>query len=144
MTVSKSGTGTNSICLSFESEENYQLCMKDRELFVDVVNQNLKHHPELFPQAISEGFKLNGFVESRKQKDFVMRRIKLKNGKSYQIRPSFMMPYMTSRTEEVEKALYLRRWGVPFEALAYVFGRDSMFWYRAYVSIGRNSIVGRL
>ena len=71
-----------------------------------------------------------------------MRRIKLKNGKSYQLRPSFMMPYMIARTDEVEKALYLRRWGVPFEALVYVFGRDSMFWYRAYVSIGRNSIVG--
>jgi hypothetical protein len=41
-----------------------------------------------------------------------------------------MMPYMIARTDEVEKALYLRRWGVPFEALVYVFGRDSMFWYR--------------
>jgi hypothetical protein len=38
-----------------------------------------------------------------------MRRIKLKNGKSYQLRPSFMMPYMIARTDEVEKALYLRR-----------------------------------
>jgi hypothetical protein len=68
MTVSKSGTGNNSICLPFESEENYQLCMKDRELFVDVVNQNLKHHPELFPQSISEGFKPMVLFNQRNKK----------------------------------------------------------------------------
>jgi hypothetical protein len=38
------------------------------------------------------------------------------------------MPYMIGRTEEIEKALSLRQWGVPFDALAYVFGRNAMFW----------------
>jgi hypothetical protein len=73
-----------------------------------------------------------------------MRRIMLKNNSRavYQIRPSFMMPYMIGETVDVEKALFLRRWGVPFEALAYVFGRDAMYWQRAYLAIGRNSIVG--
>jgi len=72
-----------------------------------------------------------------------MRRIKLRtNGEQYQIRPSFMMPYMIGRIEEVEKALYYRRWGVPFDALAYGFGRHPMYWYRAYVSLGRASLVG--
>ena len=49
---------------------------------------------------------------------------------------------MIARTDEVEKAPYSCRWGAPCEALAYVFGRDHMFWYRAYLSLGRNSIVG--
>ena len=72
-----------------------------------------------------------------------MRRIKLKStGQVYQIRPSFVMPYMIGHTDEVEKALYLRHWGVPFDALVYVFGRNAMFWYRACTSLGRNSIVG--
>ncbi len=73
-----------------------------------------------------------------------MRRIRLKNEARdvFQIRPSFMMPYMIAETINVEKALYLRRWGVPFDALAYVFGGDAMFWQRAYVSLGRNSVVG--
>jgi hypothetical protein len=31
---------------------------------------------------------------------------------------------------------------VPFEALAYCFGRDAMYYYRAFVSLGRNQIVG--
>jgi hypothetical protein len=99
-------------------------------------------HPELFPTQMLSGFIFHGFVHSRKQQ-FTMRRIKLKqNGEVYQIRPSFMMPYMIAKVEDIEKALYLRRWGVPFDALAYVFGRDAMFWYRAYVSLGRNSVVG--
>ncbi|MEM7126533.1 MAG: hypothetical protein AAF702_09420 [Chloroflexota bacterium] len=72
-----------------------------------------------------------------------MRRLKLKaNGIVYQVRPSFMMPYMIGETAEVEKGLYLLRWGVPFEALSYLFGRDPMYWYRAYVSLGIYSIVG--
>jgi hypothetical protein len=52
------------------------------------------------------------------------------------------MPYMVGRTEEVEKALYLRHWGVPFDALVYVFGRDAMYWYRAEMALGRPAIVG--
>ena len=38
--------------------------------------------------------------------------------------------------------MYLRQFGVPFEALAYVFGRNAMYWYRIYLSLGRASIVG--
>ena len=49
---------------------------------------------------------------------------------------------MIGRTDEIEKALYLRQWGVPFDALAYVFGRDAMFWYRAWLAFGRPSLVG--
>ena len=71
-----------------------------------------------------------------------MRRIELTDGRVYQIRPSYMMPYLIAPAEEVEKALFLCRWGVPFWALTYVFGHNDMFWYGAYTSIGRNSIVG--
>ena len=58
------------------------------------------------------------------------------------VRPSFLMPYMVGRTEAVEKAHYLRHWGVPFDALVYVFGRDAMYWYRAELALGRPTIVG--
>jgi hypothetical protein len=42
------------------------------------------------------------------------------------------MPYFIARTAEVERALFLRQWGVPFWALAEVFGRDAMLWYRTW------------
>ena len=76
-------------------------------------------------------------------KDLTRRRIKLKaNGDIYQIRPDFIMPYMVGKTHEVEKALYLCRFAVPFDAIAYVFGRNAMYWYRAYASLSRASIFG--
>lgn len=31
---------------------------------------------------------------------------------------------------------------MPFDALAYVFGRDAMFWYRAWLAFGRPNLVG--
>jgi pyridoxal biosynthesis lyase PdxS len=36
----------------------------------------------------------------------------------------------------------LRAFGVPFWALAHVFGRDPRYWYRLEVGLGRNRIVG--
>jgi len=49
---------------------------------------------------------------------------------------------MIAKTEDVEKALYLREYAVPYSALTHVFGRDDMYWYRVEKSFGRNSIVG--
>jgi hypothetical protein len=52
------------------------------------------------------------------------------------------MPYMTARTGDVEGPLFLRKFGVPFWALARVFGRDPMSWYRLECTLGRFSVVG--
>jgi len=42
-------------------------------------------------------------------------------------RPSFVMPYMVGYTDDVEKPLFLRCWGVPHWALTQVFGRDAQY-----------------
>ena len=52
------------------------------------------------------------------------------------------MPYMAARVEDVEGPLFLRKFGVPFWALARVFGRDPMSWYRLTCGLGRSSVVG--
>lgn len=131
-----------SICLPFLGQAHYQSCMEDRDQCRSYLLQMRNRHPELFPQAMAQGFKFNGFLYSKKQ-PLAMRRIKCKkDGEQYQIRPSFMMPYMIAPVEDVEKPLFFRRWGVPFEALVYGFGKDPMFWYRAYCSLGRPSVVG--
>jgi len=52
------------------------------------------------------------------------------------------MPYMTGITDETKKALFMRKFNVPFWALSYVFGKDPMYWYRIEQSLGQNSIVG--
>ena len=47
-----------------------------------------------------------------------LRHLELKaTAEVFLVRPSFLLPYMVGRTEAVEKALYLRHWGVPFDAL---------------------------
>jgi hypothetical protein len=49
---------------------------------------------------------------------------------------------MTGKTDEIEKAIFLRKFGVPFWAISYVFGKNAMSWYRKEKALGRNSIVG--
>ena len=57
---------------------------------------------------------------------------------------SDVMPYMTGFTDDVEKALFLRRFGVPFWGLTYVFGRNDDYWYHQVSRFGRYDIVGTL
>ncbi len=52
------------------------------------------------------------------------------------------MPYLTGKTETVEKALFLLRFAVPYWGLTYIFGRNDMYWYRMATAIGQHSIVG--
>ena len=75
--------------------------------------------------------------------DVCVRRIRLAaTGEVYGIHPSFVMPYLVGYTADVEHALFLEGFGVPFWALTHVFGRDDMYWYRLSAAVGRNSIVG--
>jgi hypothetical protein len=134
--------GSKHICLPFENEAQYQTCVKDPKQYRQYLRQMHQQYPEIFPQAISEGYKFHDSYRSSKQQ-LVMRRIKLKSTQEvFTLRPSFVWPYQVARTDEIEKALYLRTWGVPFEALAHVFGHNAMFWYRAWLSLGRPNLVG--
>lgn len=131
-----------SICLPCESEAEYLSCVTDPLKFRRFVEEMSEFYPELFPSAMSGGFNLHDKYNSLKQ-GYYLRRIKLKATQEvYLIRPSSLLPYLSGKTDEIEKALYLRQWGVPFEALAYCFGRDAMYYYRAWTSLGRNQIVG--
>jgi len=49
---------------------------------------------------------------------------------------------MRGRVEDVEHALLLRSYGVPYSVLTHIFGHDDMYWYRLETSLGLNSIVG--
>ena len=89
-----------SICLPFPSQVHYQTCMDNRDLCRDHTLEMRECYPELFPAQMAEGFKFHGLLHSKKQ-SLTMRRIKLKaNGEQYQIRPSFMMPYMIGRISQ--------------------------------------------
>ena len=137
---------TKIIRLPIELEE-YQSLVADRKAYRKWVDAMIRQYPVLFPKGIENGYVLHDKRTSVKLPDIQMRRIKLKErdqeGKEnvYTIVPSGVMPYLTGYTDEIERVLFLRRFGVPFWALTYVFGRDDHYWYRLFCQFGRFNIV---
>jgi hypothetical protein len=106
-------------------------------------------YPKLFPKDISQGYKLHGLMPaSQKMPQVQLRRIQLSacdtagRRQVYTIAPCDILPYVVGAVTEVEKALFLRRFGGPFWALTYVFDHNDMYWYRLVGSLGRHDIVG--
>jgi len=127
------------ICIHFCQAE-YNLFIFNPEYFRTILENERYKHPELFPSEIQFGYMMKDIRKSIKLKIYI-RRITIK-GCIYSVRPSFVMPYMTGFTRNVEKPLFLRKFAVPFWAISHCFGRNAMYWYRLEVSLGRNSLVG--
>ena len=122
--------------------EAYKEIVNDPKLFRAWIDEHVRRSPELFPSAIKNGYILHDIRSSTKMPEIVLRRIELKETKAvFTIAPSDVMPYMTSYTADVEKALFLLRFGVPFWALTYIFGKNDMFWFRLFCHFGRYNIV---
>jgi hypothetical protein len=127
--------------------EKYREIVGDCSDYRKWIDQMIVEHAELFPKAIGLGYTLHDDRVSSKLDNVRLRRICLKasdgEGKKqvYTIAPSGVMPYCVGYTDEVEKALFLRRFYVPFWALTYVFGRDDDYWYRMEQQFGRYNLV---
>ena len=126
------------ICIEFPTD--YDETIKNPSAFRAVIDDNYKRHPELFPPEIANRYELKE-IRTSKKTAITVRRIII-NGVSYTVRPSFVMPYMTGLVRDVETPLFLRKWSVPYWALARAFGKNAMYWYRLETSLGRNSLVG--
>ena len=101
--------GHKHICVPFASEAQYHECVEDVAKYRVYLTKIYQQHPELFPQALGEGYTFHDRYRSRKQ-GVVLRRSKLKaTSEVFTLRPSFVLPYCIARAEEVEKALYLRQ-----------------------------------
>lgn len=138
--ATRSSRGHRTICLPIPEPAYPQIVLDPKE-FRRTIDDCFQRMPELFPANFAQGYRLKDDRFSAKQ-EVLIRRIVLGDGTAYSIRPSFLMPYLTARTEEVEGPLFLRTFGVPFWALARVFGEDPMFWYRLECGLGRFSVVG--
>ena len=138
--ATRSSRGHRTICVPIE-EEDYLRIIHDPKAFRRTLDDCFRQTPELFPVNFALGYELKDDRMSAKQQ-IPIRRILLKDDSAYSIRPSFLMPYMTARTADVEGPLFLRKFGVPFWALARVFGGDPMSWYRMECGLGRFSVVG--
>ena len=79
--------------------------------------------PELFPAAFAQGYTLK---DDRVSAQLGVRRRRIQcqaTAQSFSVRPAFVTPYLTAFTDAVAEPLFLRRFGVPYWALARVFGR---------------------
>jgi hypothetical protein len=128
-----------SICLPI-SKADYMEQIYNASEVRRVLTRIIAEYPELFPPEIAAGFCMKDIRVSKKLA-MPIRRIEVA-GTNYTLRPSFIMPHSTGWTDEVEKALFLRKFNVPFWALAHLFGKDPTYWYRLENQLGRNSIVG--
>jgi len=125
--------------------KEYQEKASNAKSFRIWLDEMIASYPELFLSEIEAGYTLHDMLPaSAKLPDVRFRRIKLKGGERQvlTICSSDVMPYMTGYTDEVEKALFLRRFGVPYWALTYVFGRNDEYWYNMVCRFGRYEIVG--
>ena len=138
--ATRSSRGHRTICVPI-SEELYPQIVNDPQEFRRTLDERFREMPELFPENFAAGYQLKDGRMSAKL-DVTIRRIVLNDGVAYSVRPSFLMPYLTARTKNVQGPLFLRKFGVPFWALAYVFGQSPMYWYRMECGLGSFSVVG--
>ena len=125
------------------SRDVYDAIWSDPAKVRSMLLQNIVANPELFPPNIAEGFSLTGMLpESSKQPGVRLRQLVTRDNTKWYLRPSFVTPYMTAQTQDLDGPLLLISLGVPLWAICHVFGRDEMYWYRIVEQIGRNSIVG--
>jgi hypothetical protein len=127
--------------------EEYQKIVLDPGAFRTWVDQMITAHPELFPSEIKKGYTLHDMRTSKKLPGINLRRICLKvpsvTGKAptFTVVPSGVLPYLAGYTDDVEKAMFLMRFGVPYWALTYVFGRNDAYWYRLESHLGSYNLV---
>jgi hypothetical protein len=125
------------------AESEYDRFLSDCAYAKARLDELYEEVPEGFPDAFPWGYALYGFTEPSIKQERCCRRLRLDQGQTvFAIAPALVMPYMTGRTQEVDQALFLRRFHVPCWAIAHVFGRDAMYGYRLEQGLGRVSIVG--
>lgn len=123
------------------SEADYDTFMQDLAYAHQYLKSAYQQHAELFPSGFANSYAFNGKSRKSKKQGIQMRKVKLA-GNSYRLRPCFLLPHMRGTTKQVAKPLFLLRFGVPFWALAFVFGGNAMYWYRAFLSLSDFSLLG--
>jgi hypothetical protein len=131
----------STICLPFD-QQAYRQAVGSPAAFRAALDRAFRSAPELFPDGFAAGYTLHDSRVSARL-GLLLRRVRLKaTGDSYTVRPSFALPYMAGLADGASAPLFLRAFGVPFWAIARVFGRDPMYWYRLEVALGRHSVAG--
>jgi hypothetical protein len=125
------------------AEADYERFMADNEFAKATLQGLYGQHPELFPVSFAQGYALYGFSAVSRKQGLRCRRVQLSaDATVWMVAPTFVLPYCSATVAEAEKGLLLMRFHVPCWALAYVLGRDAMYWYRLQQGLGRFTLVG--
>ncbi len=101
---SQSVRGQSTICIPC-SQEQYERIVEDPVPFRAFLDRQIEAMPDRFPPEIRRGYRMKDIYSSRKT-GWKLRRIELRNLRCYLIRPSFLMPYLSARTEAVQAPLF--------------------------------------
>jgi hypothetical protein len=96
--------GHKTICIPC-SQQEYERVVDDPEEFRRLLDQQIQATPDLFPPEIRRGYRMKDVYRSRKT-GCKLRRIQLRNLRCYLVRPSFLMPYLSGHTEDVQAPLF--------------------------------------
>ena len=96
--------GHRTICIPCSRQE-YERVVGDPERFRSFLDRHIEAAPELFPAEIRRGYRMKDVYRSRKT-GCELRRIELRSLQCYLIRPSFLMPYLSGYTEDVQAPLF--------------------------------------
>ncbi len=96
--------GQKTICIPC-SQQQYEQAVGDPEKFRRLLDRHIEATPELFPPGIERGYRMKDLYPSRKT-GFKLRRIELRSLDCYLVRPSFLMPYLAGRTEDIQSPLF--------------------------------------
>ena len=128
--------------MPFESEAHYEACVADPESFRQHLEALSGQRPELFPDSFAEGFGCHDKSWSIKPQ-LMLRRIELTaTEERFQSGPPSCCPTWRRGPRKWKRLSTCATGACPSTRLAYVFGGDPMFWYRAEMALGRPSIVG--
>src|SRR5262245_63461667 len=87
------------------SQQQYEQIVGDPEKFRQFLDRRIDSTPELCPPEIRRGYRMKDLYHSRKT-GWDLRRIELRNLQCYLVRPSFLMPYLSGHTEDVQAPLF--------------------------------------
>ncbi len=96
--------GQKTICIPCSPEE-YQQAVGDPNRFRDFLDRHIEATPELFPAEIRRGYRMKDLYRSRTTGG-ELRRIELRDRQCYLARPSFLMPYLSGSTGDVQAPLF--------------------------------------
>ena len=88
-TATRSSRANRTICLPL-AEEAYSQIVADPTAFRRAIDYLFRSRPELFPANFADGYRLKDDRRSTKQ-EIPIRRVRLKDGAAYSIRPSFLI-----------------------------------------------------